>query len=216
MARKRWILGAALLAGLAPVPPTTTSAAEQESPKLASNFEDQEVGKAPSGLRTGLTGRGRPPVWTVLEDPTAPAGSKVAAETSGDATSDRFPVLIQDAYEARDVRVTVAFKPISGKVDQAAGLVVRFKDPDNYYIARANALEDNVRLYKVAGGKRTQIAGKDIEIPAGKWQTLGLSVRGDRLEVWLDGRRLLEARDATFAEAGKIGLWTKAESYAGN
>jgi hypothetical protein len=115
-------------------------------------------------------------------------------------------------FEARDVEVRVRFKPVSGKVDQAAGLVVRLRDPDNYYIARANALEGNVRLYRVVGGQRAKFAGKDVRIPAGQWQTLGLGVQGDRLEVRLNGNVLFEARDQTFKDAGRVGLWTKADS----
>jgi hypothetical protein len=134
------------------------------------------------------------------------------AETSGDRTNDRFPLLILDGFEARDVQVSVAFKPVSGRVDQAAGIVVRLKDANNYYIARANALEGNVRLYKVVGGKRSQFAGKDVPIPSGRWETLGLGVQGDRLEVRLNGEILFEARDQTFKDAGKAGLWTKADS----
>jgi hypothetical protein len=136
----------------------------------------------------------------------------VVAETSGDRTNDRFPLLILDGFEARDVQVAVAFKPVSGRVDQAAGIVVRLKDANNYYIARANALEDNVRLYKVVGGKRSQFAGKDVPIPSGLWETLGLDVQDDRFEVRLNGEILFEARDRTFKDAGKVGLWTKADS----
>jgi hypothetical protein len=136
----------------------------------------------------------------------------VLAETSGDRTSDRFPLTILKGFEAKDVEVKVRFKPISGKVDQAAGLMVRVRDEDNYYIARANALEDNVRLYKVVDGKRRQFAGVDIEVPKDQWQELGLRVEGDRLMVSLDGKELFSATDRTFAEAGRVGLWTKADS----
>ena len=134
------------------------------------------------------------------------------AETSGDRTSNRFPLAILKDFEARDVEVKVHFKPVSGKVDQAAGLAVRLRDPDNYYIARANALEDNVRLYKVVDGKRQQFAGVDVEVPNGRWQELGLRVEGDRLTVSLDGEELFGATDRTFAKAGRVGLWTKADS----
>ncbi len=92
--------------------------------------------------------------WVVLEDPSAPAGPKVAAETSRDRTDDRFPLAVLDGFEARDVAVSVRFKPVSGTVDQAAGLVARLRDPRNYYIVRANALENNVRLYRVVDGRR--------------------------------------------------------------
>jgi hypothetical protein len=134
------------------------------------------------------------------------------AETSGDRTSDRFPLAILKGFEARDVEVKVRFKPVSGKVDRAAGLVVRVRDEDNYYIARANALEDNVRLYKVVDGKRRQFAGVDVEVPKGRWQELGLRAEGDRLTVSLGGKELFSATDLTFAEAGRVGVWTKADS----
>jgi hypothetical protein len=177
-----------------------------------SDFEGTQVGSVPPGFSPGLTGKGTPPAWKVIDDPTAPAGPRVVAETSGDRTSDRFPLLILDNFEARDVQVSVAFKPVSGRIDQAAGIGVRLKDANNYYIARANALEGNVRLYKVVGGKRSQFAGKDVPIPSGRWETLGLGVQGDRLEVRLNGEVLFEARDQTFKDAGKVGLWTKADS----
>ena len=100
------------------------------------------------------------------------------AETSGDRTSDRFPLAILKGFEARDVEVRVRFKPVSGKVDQAAGLMVRVRDEDNYYIARANALEGNVRLYKVVDGKRRQFAGADVEVPNGRVAGAGAQGRG--------------------------------------
>jgi hypothetical protein len=177
-----------------------------------SDFEGTQVGSVPPGFSPGLTGKGTPPAWKVVDDPTAPAGPRVVAETSGDRTNERFPLLILDGFEARDVQVSVAFKPVSGRVDQAAGIVVRLRDANNYYIARANALEGNVRLYKVVGGKRSQLAGKDVPIPSGRWETLGLGVQGDRLEVRLNGEVLFEARDQTFKDTGKAGLWTKADS----
>jgi hypothetical protein len=150
--------------------------------------------------------------WVVLEDPSAPAGPKVVAETSRDRTSDRFPLAILDGFEARDVAISVRFRPVSGTVDQAAGLVVRLRDSRNYYVARANALEDNVRLYRVVDGRRTQFAGVDVAVPRDRWQTLGLRAEGDRIEVSLDGRTLFSATDRAFGEAGRVGLWTKADS----
>ncbi len=175
-------------------------------------FEDAPTGAPPPGFSFALTGGGRPVRWVVLEDPSAPAGGKVVAETSQDRTSDRFPLAILDGLEARDVAVSVRFKPVSGTVDQAAGLTVRLRDPRNYYIARANALEDNVRLYRVVDGRRTQFAGTDVRVPRDRWQTLSLRVEGDRFAVALDGRELFTATDRTFAEAGRVGLWTKADS----
>jgi len=189
---------------------TEPAGAQQATGKI--DFEGTQVGSAPPGFSPGLTGKGSSPAWKVVDDPTAPAGAKVVAETSGDRTDYRFPLLVLDGSELRDIQVTVAFKSVSGRVDQAAGLVVRLRDFDNYYVVRANALEGNVRLYKVVGGKRSQFAGKDVPVPSGRWETLGLQVQDDRLEVRFNGEVLFEARDRTFMDAGKIGLWTKADS----
>ena len=112
----------------------------------------------------------------------------------------------------REVDASVKFKPVSGKVDQSGGLVLRYKDANNYYIARANALEDNVRLYKVEGGKRKQFADKDIKVAGGVWHSLKLEAKGTHFKVSMDDKLLFEADDETFKEAGKVGLWTKADS----
>jgi hypothetical protein len=176
------------------------------------DFETTIVGQLPAGFSTAATGSGVPAAWAVLEDSTAPSGEEVLAQTSTDKTSSRFPLCIYDPFTTKDVWVSVRFKPISGSVDQAAGLVVRFRDKDNYYIVRANALEDNVRLYKVERGQRRQFAGANVMVPSQQWQTLMLEVQDTHFRVFLNDRLLFEADDATFREAGKAGLWTKADS----
>jgi hypothetical protein len=176
------------------------------------DFEDSTVGEQPPGFSFALTSGGGPVRWVVLEDPSSPAGPKVLVETSGDRTNNRFPLAILDGVEARDVAVSVRFRPVSGSVDQAAGLVVRLRDARHYYIARANALEDNVRLYRVVDGRRIQFAGVDIRVPRDHWQVLGLRAEGERLTVSLDGRELFTAMDRTFRDPGRVGLWTKADS----
>jgi hypothetical protein len=207
-------VGLAVLAGLAltPLGAFAQATSPADDGEVHVDFEERPVGGTPPSFETGLTGKGGPVRWELLRDESAPNGPTVLAETSGDATSDRFPLAILKGFEARDVAVSVRFKPVAGEVDQAAGLVVRLRDEDNYYIARANALEGNVRLYKVVDGKRRQFAGVDVEVPNGRWQELGLRVEGDRLTVSLDGRELFGATDRTFAEAGRVGLWTKADS----
>ena len=197
-----------LLAASAVAPGSARAQARQ----VRQDFEAMPPGAPPQGFTLGLTGGGPPPRWVVLEDPSAPAGPHVLAETSRDRTDARFPVAILDGFEARDVAVSTRFRPVDGRVDQAAGLVVRFRDARNYYVARANALEDNVRLYRVVDGRRIQFAGAEAPIPRNRWQMLGLAVRGDRFEVSLEGRVLFVATDRTFAGAGRIGLWTKADS----
>jgi hypothetical protein len=176
------------------------------------DFDTAEVGKPPPDFSTALTGGGGPVTWVVKEEPSAPSDGKVLAQTSADTTDYRFPLCVYNKVTARDVDVAVCFKAVSGKVDQAAGLVARFRDKDNYYIVRANALEDNVRLYKVVGGSRKQFAGTKAKVSSGEWHTLKLAAKGNHFTVLFDGTQLFEADDDTFPEPGKVGLWTKADS----
>jgi hypothetical protein len=178
------------------------------------DFDAAAVGELPAGFSTAVTGGGGPAVWRVVEDASAPSGGKVLAQTSTDKTSARFPLCLYEGLTAAEVEVSVRFKPVSGTVDQAAGLVARYRDKDNYYIVRANALENNVRLYKVERGKRTQFAGMDVKVPANVWQTLTWEVKGTHFRVRLNDSLLFEADDRTFRDAGKVGLWTKADSVS--
>lgn len=183
-------------------------------------FDDDSVGKPPIGFSFALTGQGKPGVWVVAKDTSSPGGKNVLAQTDPDPTGYRFPVAVFDGLTATDVDVSVKFKPISGKKDQGAGIVWRYKDSDNYYIVRANALENNVVLYKVENGKRTDLPlkgegrtyGKKEKVPAGQWGTLRVVASGNHFEVYHDGKKLYEVEDDTFKDAGKVGLWTKADS----
>ncbi|MBI5315874.1 MAG: DUF1080 domain-containing protein [Nitrospirae bacterium] len=192
--------------------PSTTEGS-MSSHEITLTFDSFETGRVPPGFSTALTGGG-PVSWVIQEDPTAPSGGNVLAQTSADQTDYRFPVCVYDKFTAKDVEVSVKFKAVSGTVDQAAGLVARFKDKDNYYVVRANALEDNVRLYKVVGGSRKQLAGANVNVPHGEWHSLTLAIKGRHMEVRFDGTLLLKADDRTFEEAGKVGLWTKADSVS--
>jgi hypothetical protein len=144
----------------------------------------------------------------------------VLAQISTDKTGYRFPLAIADDGSFRDLDLSVRFKTISGNEDQAAGLVWRLKDANNYYIVRANALENNVVLYKVENGKRTDLPlkgegrtyGKKTNVPKAQWSELRVVAAGNLFEVFLNGNKLYEVEDNTFAEAGKVGLWTKADS----
>jgi hypothetical protein len=176
------------------------------------DFDAIPVGTLPTGFSSAITGGGGPASWKVVEDFTAPSGGKVLAQTSTDKTSLRFPLCVYDGFMAPDVTVSVSFKPVSGTVDQAAGLVARYRDKDNYYVVRANALENNVRLYKVERGNRKQFAGANVKVPSGEWQTLALEVKGTHFWVRFNDALLFEADDVTFKNAGKVGLWTKADS----
>jgi hypothetical protein len=168
-------------------------------------------GQASAGLSGWPDGRGPPPRWEVVSDPTA-ADGKALAQLSTDRTDLRFPLAIYRPTSAADVEVSTRFKPVSGKVDQAGGLAVRLKDEKNYYVTRANALEDNVRFYRVVNGHRQQLASADTKVARGEWHTLTLRAEGDRFTVSFDGKQLLNYRDGTFTEPGQVGLWTKADS----
>ena len=185
------------------------------------SFDTDATGKAPAGFTTDRTGKGRHGTWLVVADTTAPSRPNVLAQTDMDRTDYRFPVCVYDAITVKDVDLSVKFKPLKGSIDQGAGLVWRYRDKDNYYIVRANALEGNVVLYKVEKGKRTDLPlvgkgktyGMKIRIPSGKWGTLRVICRGDHFDVVYNDAKLYEVEDKTFPEAGKVGLWTKADSY---
>ena len=200
---------------------TTVMAQGASAGPLIVDFEGMAPGKPPRGFSAALTGKGAPPAWVIKEDPTAPTGPKVVTQTTSDKTSYRFPLCIYDAFTGKDPELSVSFKPISGRVDQAAGLVWRYQDANNYYVVRANALEDNVVLYKVEHGKRSDLKskgawlfsyGKDAPVPAQRWSTLRVTVRGQRFSVWLNGKHLFDVEDDSFSGAGQVGLWTKADS----
>jgi hypothetical protein len=181
------------------------------------DFTQDARDQPPKGFEFGYTaGVGKPGKWVVQAD----GSNKVLAQTDPDSTRSRFPVAVLSDVSAADVDLSVRFKPVSGRVDQAAGLVWRYQNQDNYYIVRANALEDNVVLYKVEGGRRTDLPvkgegrtyGKKSEVPAGQWSTLRVVANGRLFEVYFNGSKLYEVEDATFAKAGKVGVWTKADS----
>ena len=176
------------------------------------DFQSDALDARPAGFSFGRTGQGREGRWVVVQDPTAPSGDHVLAQLDADDTDYRFPVAVADAPNLKDLRLEVRCKPVSGKTDQACGLVFRFRDPDNYYVARANALEDNVNLYHVVNGRRRQIQGWSGKVAPGSWHALAIEARGDHLKVFWEGQPIIDVRDATFGDAGKVGVWTKADS----
>ena len=181
----------------------------------AISFDDAKTGAAPEGWTVTLTGKGTPK-WTVENDETAPSKSKILKQ-SGRAT---FPLLLKDDTNIRDGFVEVKFKAIAGSEDRAAGLVWRARDANNYYVVRANALEDNVVLYKTVNGVRSALDivgrkggyGVSVPVPANVWHGLRIDFNASRFTVSFNGNRLFEVDDSTFADAGKVGLWTKADS----
>jgi hypothetical protein len=187
------------------------AAAGADSSPLTFNFDADSVGAPPKGFEFGRTGGGMPGKWVVLAAKDAPSGGNVLAQTDTDTTDYRFPVAFTGP-KLRDLRLSVQCKPVSGKVDQACGLIFRVADADNYYVTRANALENNVRLYHVVKGKRVQFAGWNGKVASGVWHELAVVAQGDHFQVSFDGTKVIDSHDKTFSEAGKFGLWTKADS----
>lgn len=171
------------------------------------NFDDAKVGETPAGWTATKTGSGQPK-WTVVADDTAPSKPNVLQQ-SGEAT---YPVCLKDDTSLKDGFVEVKFKPVAGKEDQAGGVVWRAKDTDNYYIARANALEDNVTIYHTSKGRRVSFKSTDHPVKPGVWHTLRVEFQGNRFTVSFDGKKVIDATDDSFADAGKVGVWTKADS----
>jgi hypothetical protein len=175
-------------------------------------FDDDALGGSPPGFAFGRTGSGRAGKWVVQVDPTAPSGKNVLAQLDADDTDYRFPVAVANEPLLRDGSVSVRCKSVSGSVDQACGLVFRYHDPDNYYVTRANALENNVRLYHVKNGSRQQFAGWNGTVSTGRWHALRVEAKGDHFEVYWEDKKIIDAHDSTFPDTGKIGVWTKADS----
>jgi len=184
-------------------------------------FDASTPGKLPHDWSVAMTHNGAPPRWEIVRDESAPSPPYVVAQLSQDRTAGRFPLAIWDRIAVLDGTVSVAFKTVDGVVDQAAGIVWRYQNPNNYYIVRANALESNVVLYKVENGVRASIAPKGLpsrsygvkhNIPRGQWNTLKIDFHGSSFAVFLNSERLFEAQDQTFTKSGKTGLWTKADS----
>jgi hypothetical protein len=191
---------------------TTTIATADDKQKTTWSFDKDKADAAPSGWAFGRTGRGRAGSWVVKSIEDAPSAGNVLAQTDADSTDDRFPVAVADKPELADVAVSVKCKPISGKVDQACGVVLRYQDADNYYVTRANALENNVRFYYVKRGKRQQVASWSGKVASNTWHDYKIEMKGDHAVVWFDGKQVIDVKDKTFAKAGKVGLWTKADS----
>ncbi len=191
------IIGAGLLAGAAHA--------------ATDNFDDAKPGPLPAhwdGKWTGTqTGDGTAK-WSIEKDDTAPSKPHVLKQ-SGEA---EYPVAFKNDTALKDGFVEVKFKPVAGKEDQAGGVVWRAKDVNNYYIARANALEDNVTIYHTIDGRRVSFKSIGTKVASGVWHTLRVDFKGNQFTVTFDGQKVIEASDESFTAAGKVGVWTKADS----
>ena len=191
--RIAWLLAATAMIGAAPTEIV--------------NFDKAETSKPPAGWTATQTGTGQAK-WAVVQDDTAPSKPNVLKQ-SGQAT---YPVCLKDDTSLKDGFVEVKFKAVSGREDQAGGVVWRAKDVNNYYIARANALENNVTIYYTVNGRRTEKRRASVKVASNQWHTLRVDFQADHFTVSFNGQKALEWDDETFKDAGKVGVWTKADS----
>jgi subtilisin-like proprotein convertase family protein len=192
--------------------PWMMAVAQEEKP-MEWNFDKDSAGQMPTGWKAGYTNPAEgKAVWAVSEDPTAPSPPYVLSLTKTESAGSVFNLAIAEKSSFKDVDLTVKIKANSGKDDQGGGMVWRYKDENNYYICRINPLENNYRLYKVVSGKRQQLQSADVKVDTGKWYEVRAKMAGQHITCYLDGQKQLEVTDDTFKDAGKVGLWTKADS----
>ena len=199
-----------LWTGLALLALTATGFADDKT----ITFREVSLGKTPPHWKATQTGKGEGSVWKVIADKTSPSksGYVVAQTAEGPGPLFNLCVLIDDS-SYKDVEISVAFKAVKGEKDQGGGVMWRYQDANNYYIARYNPLEDNFRLYKVVDGKRNQLATREeLKAPAGEWHTLKIRMVGDHIECFLNGKKYLDVKDGAFTTSGLVGLWTKADA----
>ena len=171
------------------------------------NFDDLKTGAPPAGWTATQTGSGQAK-WEIVADDSAPSKPNVLKQ-SGEAT---YPVCIKDDSNLKDGFVEVKFKPVSGKEDQAGGVIWRCKDKDNYYISRANALENNVTIYHTVNGRRSEKKRINTKVASNRWHTLRVDFKDNYFVVTFDGKKAFTWKDDTFKDSGKVGVWTKADS----
>lgn len=178
------------------------------------DFEDIAAGKLPEGWKVEGTNQNGPlATWEVVDDNEASEVSKTLALTKPNHTSGgTFNLIWTDKIQLKNGEISVRLKANSGGVDQGGGIIWRARDKDNYYICRANPLENNIRLYFIQGGKRTMLKSADIDMPSGQWHRLRITQDGPHIHCFFNDKLLLEIDDTTFTEPGGIGLWTKADA----
>jgi len=215
--RVGWLCASLCAGALALLIASTSYAAQLEAFKT--DFEDMSENVAPAGFFIALTGQGGPPLWTVQRE----GGGKVLSQMTTETASSRFPLCIHQDFIASDVELSVRFKTLSGRIDQAAGVVWRYLNPDNYYVLSANSRDRNLVLSKIENGRR--IALKPINVSSGaydnggvvlraRWYEMRLTARGTRFSVWLNDTHIFDVEDHTFQAEGRVGLWTKADSVS--
>ncbi len=173
------------------------------------SFNADEAGKMPADWSNYYTGKGGLGKWEIRND----NGNQVLAQVSQENFGYHFDVIVLDESDYHDLEITVKFKGVKGEEDQGGGPVWRYQDPDNYYIARANPLENNYRVYKVVDGNRKQLASANIDMPTDEWHTIRISMTSNHIVCFYDEKKYLDVKDDTFTKKGKVGLWIKADAF---
>lgn len=176
------------------------------------NFDENKTGVLPVGWSQAITGRGKTTRWEVRADKDAASKPNVLAQLSKDNPSYHFNLAVAETTNFKNLELSVKFKAIEGKEDRGGGPVWRYQDNNNYYIARANPLESNFRVYKVVNGNRRQLQSARLEIPSGEWHVIKIEMEGNHIKCYYDGKKYLDVKDDTITKSGKIGLWTKADA----
>jgi len=176
-------------------------------------FDKGKVGELPPGWKSGVTGQGASEsTWKLVQDKTAPGGPLVLFQTSKNPRATFNVCLAQAGGKHKDIDISIALKAIAGEADQGGGILWRARDKDNFYIVRFNPLEQNFWLYKTVAGKRMSLVKVDAKGEAGKWHTIRVVHKGNKIQCYFNGKMLIEHTDDTFTEAGLVGLWSKADA----
>lgn len=177
------------------------------------NFDKDTVGQVPPGwIPAETAAAGHAGQWRVVADKSATSAPNAVALTETHNTGSTFNLLLADGLEYKDLTITMKVKAGTGQEDQGGGPAWRVRDTDNYYIARWNPLENNLRLYVVVKGKRKMLATTNAKADPSAWHELKVQVEGDRIQASLDGQHFVETQDASISAGGTVGLWTKADA----
>jgi len=187
--------------------------AEERLSAVLFDFDEAKTGAVPEGWSLRQTNPTRAlATWEVVHDFSAPTKWNALALTKSENYDGTFNLAVADATSFRDFELTVESKAVRGKEDQGGGPVWRLVDENNYYVCRFNPLEANFRIYVVKDGERTELASATVHTDVDRWYTIQVTMAGKKIRCGLDGTNLLEVEDATFGQAGRVGLWTKADA----
>ncbi len=182
------------------------------APQAVFNFDRDALAKPPQRFTAAVTGEAPEIHWEVRQDHLAPSAPNVLVQSGKAKPGENFALLLLDNVVMAHGEIAVRFKALSGDEDQAAGIVYRYKDPQNYYVIRANSKEDNCVLYRVKKGKRKLLDEKNVIVSPYTWHELRVTFANENYTALIDGELILGGKDKSFKDPGQVGLWTKSDS----